>query len=87
MDLYKDMLPQKRFQLALDVQSGGNLRAIARAFVAVVDAADAELHSTMAVWCDPAVVLFVNKLESLVRSEANFSQAYAECQRRAGGNR
>src|SRR5258705_1672333 len=59
-----------RFQVALDIQNAGNLRAIAREFVRVVDDAMAETQSTTATWDDAAVVLMVNKLESLCRSEA-----------------
>jgi hypothetical protein len=86
MNLYEGMNPNDRFQMALDVQSGGNMRAIARAFVAVVDAAMADLQDTKAVCRDPAVVLFVNKLESLSQSErvGAFSIAYEECRKRAG---
>ncbi len=69
-----------RFKLALDVQDAGNMRAIARSFVDVCDDAMEDLKSTTAVWSDPAVVLFVNKLESLSRSEQEFSKAYAACQ-------
>lgn len=72
-----------RFKVAVDVQDGGNLRALAREFVKVVDTADDELRSTKAVWDDAAVVLFVNKFESLTRSEARFSTAYGICQERS----
>lgn len=68
-----------RHQIALDVQNAGNLRALAREFVKVVDHADNELRSTKAVWDDSAVVLFVNKFESLCRSDARFSAAYKVC--------
>lgn len=73
-----------RFKTALQVQDAGNLRALAREFVKVVDDADNELHSTRAVWEDPAVVLFVNKFESLSHSNWNdrFTEAYRACQER-----
>lgn len=74
-----------RFKTALGVQDGGNLRALAREFVRVVDNADEELRSTKEVWDDPAVVLFVNKFESLTRSDARFSAAYKACQEKANG--
>jgi hypothetical protein len=73
-----------RFQVALDIQDAGNLRAIAREFVRVVDDAMAETQSTTATWDDAAVVLMVNKMESLTRSEARFSAAYALAKERAG---
>lgn len=72
-----------RFRVALDIQDAGNMRAIAREFVRVVDAAMHETQSTAATWADPAVILFVNKLESLSRSDANFSAAYDSCLKRA----
>jgi hypothetical protein len=68
-----------RFRIALEVQDAGNLRALAREFVRVVDAASDEVKSTEATWADPAVRLFVNKFESLCRSDANFSEAYDAC--------
>lgn len=74
-----------RFKSALAVQDAGNLRALAREFVRVVDNADEELRSTRAVWEDPAVILFVNKLESLTRSEQRFSAAYNACQEKSSG--
>jgi hypothetical protein len=74
-----------RHQVALDVQDAVNLRALAREFVKVVDTAMGENRSTEATWSDPAVVLFVNKFESLCRSEANFSEAYAVCLAKAKG--
>lgn len=74
-----------RFKVALEIQDAGNLRAIAREFVKVVDSAMDELKVTTEVWSDPAVVLFVNKFESLSRSEANgrFSAAYEACRAKA----
>ena len=71
-----------RFGIAIDVQDAGNLRALAREFVRVVDSAMEETKSTTATWDDPAVVLFVNKFESLCRSEARFSAAYGACHER-----
>ena len=68
-----------RFRVAIDIQNAGNLRALARAFVRVVDAAPDETQSTTAAWDDAAVVLFVNKFESLTRSEQRFSAAYKAC--------
>jgi len=68
-----------RFGVALDVQDAGNLRALAREFVRVVDSAMLETQSTVETWNDAAVVLFVNKFESLCRSEARFSAAYKIC--------
>jgi hypothetical protein len=72
-----------RFRVALEIQNAGNLRAIAREFVKVVDDAMAETQSTTATWDDAAVVLMVNKMESLTRSEARFSAAYSLAQERA----
>lgn len=68
-----------RFAVAVQIQDAGNLRALAREFVRVVDAAMEETQSTTATWEDAAVVLFVNKFESLCRSEARFSAAYGLC--------
>lgn len=73
-----------RFKVALEIQDAGNMRAIAREFVKVIDNAMAEIKVTTLVWEDPAVVLFVNKLESLSRSEERFSAAYQLCHERAG---
>lgn len=72
-----------RFRSAIDIQGAGNMRASAREFVRVVDAAMHDTGSTTETWADPAVVLFVSKLESLSRSEAKFSAAYRACQNRA----
>ena len=72
-----------RHKIAIEVQNAGNLRALAREFVRVVDDAMEETKSTMATWDDAAVVLFVNKFESLCRSESRFSAAYAVCQEKA----
>lgn len=68
-----------RFRAAIDLQDAGNMRAIAREFVKIVDSAMRDTGSTKATWTDPAVVLCVNKLESLARSEANYSLAYQAC--------
>ena len=72
-----------RHKIALDVQDAGNLRVLAREFVKVVDTAMDENKSTEATWDDAAVVLFVNKFESLCRSDARFSAAYKVCQEKA----
>jgi hypothetical protein len=74
-----------RFKTALAVQDAVNLRALAREFVKVVDQAAEETKSTEATWADPAVRLFVNKLESLSHSNWNdhFSEAYKACREKA----
>ena len=72
-----------RHKIAIEIQDACNLRAIAREFVKVVDAASDETQSTTATWDDAAVVMLVNKLESLCRSEERFSAAYKLCQERA----
>lgn len=72
-----------RFRVAIDIQNAGNMRAIARELVKVVDNAMDELKSTEAVWRDPAVTLLVNKLEELSHSQMRFSEAYASCQANA----
>jgi hypothetical protein len=82
--MWADRPAYSRHKVALDVQNAGNLRALAREFVKVVEAAHADTGSTTATWLDPAVVLFVNKFESLCRSEANYSAAYAACKLIAG---
>lgn len=69
-----------RHKIALEVQDAGNLRALAREFVKVVDDAMASGLSTEATWADPAVVLFVNKFESLCHSDERFAKAYDVCQ-------
>jgi hypothetical protein len=68
-----------RHKIALDIQDACNMRAIARELVKVVDAAMEECRSTEATWRDAAVVLMINKLESLSHSERDFSRAYTEC--------
>lgn len=81
--MWGDRLAYNRFRVAVEIQNGGNMRAIARELVKVVDSAMDELQSTEAVWSDPAVRLIVNKLESLARSEATFSEAYTQCRAKA----
>jgi len=81
---WRDKPKYNRHKIAIEIQDAGNLRAIAREFVRVVEAAAEETQSTTATWDDPAVVLLVNKLESLCRSEARFSAAYTACCERAG---
>jgi len=76
---HKIDLHGSRHQLALDIQDAVNLKALSRWFVAVVDDADKEHKSTIGVWEDPAVRLFVNKFESLCSSERTFSEAYRKC--------
>jgi hypothetical protein len=68
-----------RHKIALEIQDACNLRALAREFVKIVDAADAESTGTEATWADAAVRLFVSKFESLCYSSDNFSKAYDEC--------
>lgn len=80
---WDDKATYNRHKAALDVQNAVNLRAMAREFVKVVDSAGDELKSTRAIWEDAAVRLFVNKFESLVRSEANYSQAHQICTEKA----
>lgn len=77
--MWGDRATYNRFKVALDVQNAGNMRALAREFVKVVDSADADLRDTMKIWADPAVRLFVDKLNSLSRADANYSTAYDEC--------
>jgi hypothetical protein len=73
-----------RFEVALAIQNACNLRAIARELVKAADAACDEGGGTAASYIDPAVILLVNKLESMVHSEANYSAAYAACNAKAG---
>ena len=68
---------------AIDMQDVGNLRALAREFVNVVDDAMEETKSTTATWADAAVRRFVNKFEFPRRSEAMFSEAHRDCSERA----
>jgi hypothetical protein len=67
-----------RFKVALEVQDAVNLRALAREFVKVVDTAS-DGKPTKDVWDDAAVVLFVNKFETLCRSDARFGASYRVC--------
>jgi hypothetical protein len=69
------------YKLALEVQDAVNLRAIARLLVQAADAA-ADKAGTQASYDDPAVILIVNKIESLVNSSWRFDGAYHECKRR-----
>lgn len=78
-----DLTGGNRFKAALDVQDACNLRAIARLLVVAADAAAEETKSTQGVYDDAAVVMIVNKLESLVRSDARFGAAYVLCHERA----
>jgi len=73
-----------RHKVALDIQDAGNLRALAREFVKVVDTAMEENGSTTATWEDAAVRLFISKFESLTNSEANFADAFRLCTEKAG---
>lgn len=68
---------------ALFVQDACNVRAIARL---LVGAADHAANNGRCQETDAAVVLIVNKLESLVHSESglNYSRAYDECKRLSG---
>ena len=64
---------------ALEVQDACNLRAIARLLVKAAELA-ADKGGTTASYSDPAVVLIVNKIESLVNSSTNTS-AWDECEK------
>lgn len=77
--MWGDRATYNRFRVAVEIQNAGNMRAIARELVKVVDSAMEELQSTEKVWTDPAVRLVINKLESLARSDANYSEAYNQC--------
>ena len=79
MIYWRNKATYNRHQVAIDIQDAGNMRAIARELIKVVDDATDENQSTTATWDDAAVVLLVNKLESLCRSEARFSAAYKAC--------
>lgn len=65
---------------AIDVQDAVNLRAIARLLVRAADAA-ADAGGTAASYDDPAVVLIVSKIESLVQSTdvERLTKAYEAC--------
>jgi hypothetical protein len=83
MNLYDKHDHQAFCHDALVVQDACNLRAIARLLVAAADYACDNFGGTDASYNDPAVILIVNKIESLVHSDWNdrYSKAYAECQR------
>jgi|GEM_PF-720478 len=72
-----------RHKLALEVQDAVNLRALAREFVRIVDQAADESKSTSATRHDAAVILLVNKFESLCGSAGRFRDAYASCKAKA----
>jgi hypothetical protein len=76
---WRDKPKYNRHKVALEIQDACNLRAIARELVKVVDSASDETQSTAATCDDAAVVLLVNKLESLCRSDERFSAAYRLC--------
>lgn len=80
---WNDKPTYNRHKVALEIQDAGNLRAIAREFVKVVDSAADETRSTEATWRDPAVVMVANKIESLVYSDARFGEAYKACKEKA----
>jgi len=86
MSLYKNHDHKAFCRDALFVQDACNLRAIARLLVAAADYATDNFGGTDASYCDPAVVLIVNKLESLVHSNwnDNYSLAYDACKRIGG---
>jgi hypothetical protein len=75
-NIYKD---------AVDVQDACNLRAIARLLVRAADQA-ADAGGTQASYDDPAVILIVSKIESLVNSSWRFDGAYRECKNRSGAH-
>ena len=66
---------------AIEVQDAVNLRAIARLLVRAADFSADHRGGTQASYDDPAVILIVNKIESLVRSEqhSRYSRAYDYC--------
>jgi hypothetical protein len=66
---------------AIMVQDACNLRAIARLLVAAADYAADNFGGTQASYNDPAVILIVAKIESLVRSEreGRYYKAYDKC--------
>lgn len=73
-----------RHRVALQIQDAGNLRAIAREFVEVVDDAARETRSTTATWSDPAVRLFAAKIAELcgigLADPDVYGAAHEECQ-------
>jgi hypothetical protein len=70
-----------RFAVALEIQDACNLHAVSRELVKVVAAA--ALAGGPDVTDDPAVILVVSKIESLVRSgyRMRFADAWDTCQR------
>ena len=84
MNLYEKHTHADFCRDALFVQDAVNLRAIARLLVAAADHADNHFGGTEAAWRDPAVVLIVNKIESLVQSNERFSDAYTQCKSISG---
>lgn len=78
--------------LALDVQDACNLSGVVRSFALVTEALWEEARRTDqgTEWVNqhPVSVLFVNKMDSLVRdSGEKFSRAYDECEKLARGER
>ena len=65
------------YKVALQVQDACNLRALAREFVKVVDAANGNCD-------DAAVIMFVSKFESMVQPDVRFNAAYDTCLERLG---
>ncbi len=70
-----------RFETALAIQDAGNLRAIAREFVKIVDAAEDATGSTTGTWADPAVIMVANKIADLTgcNNPLTFAKAYEVC--------
>ena len=77
---------RNRFQTAIELQDACNLRAIARKLVEAADEA-ADAGGTQASYDDPAVILIVDKIESLVRSQdiKRCNEAWDQC--KAAGER
>jgi hypothetical protein len=73
-----------RFAQAIQVQDACNLRAIARLLVKAADEA-ADAGGTDASYKDPAVILIVDKIESLVHSQFAIrnADAWDQCKRLA----
>jgi hypothetical protein len=78
---------RSRFQVAIDLQDACNLRAIARELVRATDEAANEGGTDFS-YRDAAVILIVNKIESLVHSNEgdNYSAAYDYATRIAPDN-
>lgn len=73
-----------RFKVAVECQDASNIRAIARELVKVTDAAATVLANVAS---DPAVILVINKLDSMVNgSGEHFAEAYAFCKEWSGSN-